>query len=144
MKEHMKYWRVIRHYFQRKYSLNISELELFLFLYSEGYFTRKVFNEFAFLYTWDRSIFADLTSRGFISTFTKDKKREVYCLSRRGIYIVKQIYKVLDGEMILPQEDECDPSKGYVANKYRKMIIRMNNEGRANNKVQINKPLPPY
>ena len=53
----LKYFRVIRYYMRRKYDLSLSDLEMLLFLYSEGLFTRSDFSEFGQIMSWDRRRF---------------------------------------------------------------------------------------
>ena len=39
---YLKHWRTVKFYIKAKYELSEAELELILFLYSEGYFTKEL------------------------------------------------------------------------------------------------------
>ena len=44
--DYLKYWRVVKYYVKAKYGLTQAELEMLLFLKSEGYFDKDKFKEF--------------------------------------------------------------------------------------------------
>ena len=44
-KDYLKHLRLIRRYYMLKYKLNLADLEMLLFLYSENRFPKKTFNE---------------------------------------------------------------------------------------------------
>ena len=43
---YLKYWRVVRYYIKKKYNLTTAELEVLLFLKTEGRFSRDDFDTF--------------------------------------------------------------------------------------------------
>jgi len=44
--DYLKYWRVIRYFIKAKYNLTQGDLDVILFLNSEGYFDKAKFDEF--------------------------------------------------------------------------------------------------
>jgi hypothetical protein len=68
--DYLKFWRVIRYYVKSKHKLSQADLDIILFLYSESYFGREKFDEFAELVSWDKQRFGRLL---------KDKWFEFYC-----------------------------------------------------------------
>ena len=44
--DYLKYWKVVRQWARSKHQLSTSEIEMILFLYSEGPFKRKAFDEY--------------------------------------------------------------------------------------------------
>ena len=56
----LKYWRVVRYYIKRKYNLTQADLDILLFLYSEGRFTRQVFKAYEGVVNWEPKRFKRL------------------------------------------------------------------------------------
>jgi len=84
---YLKYWRVIRQWIKTKYGVGEVELELLLFLYSEGYFNKDKFQEFNSLLSWDKKRFSNLLRDGWIEssrTFRIGQSYR-YCLSFKAI-----------------------------------------------------------
>ena len=54
---YLKYWRVVRNFIQVKYNLSEPDLDILLFLFSEEYFTRDTYKEYAKLFSWDQKRF---------------------------------------------------------------------------------------
>ena len=131
--DYLKYWRVIRYFFQKKYNLNQQDMEMLLFLYSEGYFNRKKFQEFDRLLSWDLRRFDRLKKEGWISMFKQHDygSRCVYEISQKGKRAIDSLYKKLNGEEI-PSTSDGNPL--YYKNVsstdkiYRDFIESMNKE----------------
>jgi hypothetical protein len=70
--DYLKYWRVIRQYIKARYELSQADLDMLLFLYSEGYFGKDKFREFAQLVSWDVNRFDRLLTQGWIENFRAD------------------------------------------------------------------------
>ncbi len=73
--DYLKYWRVIRQYIKVKYGLTQSDLDIILFLNSEGYFDKDKFSEFDSILSWDEQRFNKLLRDGWIEVFRKRKVR---------------------------------------------------------------------
>lgn len=131
----LKYWKVIRQYVKARYELNQSDLDMLLFLYSEGYFGKDRFKEFAELVSWDRDRFERLRQNGWIENFRAGRRgvKGLYCLSFKAKRMINSIYKKLSGEEI-PMTAENNPmfkkKVKYSDKVYRNMITRMNQETR--------------
>ena len=127
----LKYWRVIRQYVKVKYSLSQSDLDMILFLYSEQYFGKDKFREFAEIVSWDSQRFERLRRDGWIENFRPRKGgvKGLYALSFKAKRMVTSIYKKLSGEEI-PMTAENNPmfkkNVKYSDKVYRNMIKEMN------------------
>jgi len=133
----LKYWRVIRQYTKIKYGLSQSDLDVLLFLYSEGYFGKDKFREFAQLVSWDEQRFGRLLRDGWIENFRPRKggTKGLYSLSFKAKRMITSIYKKLSGEEI-PMTAENNPmykkKVAFTDKVYRNMITRMNAELKKN------------
>ena len=58
--DYLKYWKVVKHWARAYYNLKTADIEMMLFLYSEGLFTRKQFEEFNEIMSWDKMRFQKL------------------------------------------------------------------------------------
>ena len=129
--DYLKYWRVIRYYFKKKYNISTADLEMLLFLYSERYFSKEKFNEFNELLSWDVKRFDSLLKKGWIGVFRKNrhKHKTLYEISHKGRHMIGSIYKKLNGEEI-PESLTGNPmllkNVSYSDKVYRNMIREMN------------------
>lgn len=100
--DYLKYWRIVKYYVKAKYGLKEGDLDLLLFLSSEGYFSRDKFTEFEKLLSWNRDRFYDLVAAGWIEVFRKKqhKKKNMYNLSDRAKKVVSTVYNILNGDEI--------------------------------------------
>jgi hypothetical protein len=131
MNDYLKYWRVIRQYIKVKYKLTQSDLDVLLFLNSEGYFDKDKFSEFDNVLSWDVGRFDKLLRDGWIEVFRKrhGKTKGLYTLSYKAKRVVTSIYKKLSGEEI-PTSPSQNPiflkNVSYSDKRYRNAIIAMN------------------
>jgi hypothetical protein len=131
MEDYLKYWRIIRQYIKVKYGLTQSELDVLLFLNSEGYFNKDKFAEFDKVLSWDESRFNKLLRDGWIEVFRKrhGKTKGLYTLSYKAKRVVTSVYKKLNGEE-LPTSPSQNPmflkNVSYTDRRYREAIIEMN------------------
>lgn len=127
----LKYWRVIRQYVKIKYELSQSDLDMLLFLYSEGYFGKDKFKEFSQLVSWDVKRFDRLLTKGWIENFRPRRRgvKGLYSLSFKAKRMITSIYKKLSGEEI-PMTAENNPmfkkNVKFTDKVYRNMIMTMN------------------
>ena len=98
--DYLKYWRVIRQFIKAKYKLTQPDLDILLFLKSEGYFSRDNFDEFNSLLSWDKTRFERLRKDGWVEKFRNrvGKRKALYMLSSKGNNVVNLIYKKLAGQ----------------------------------------------
>ena len=129
--DYLKYWRVIRYYYQRKHNLKPAELDTLLFLRSEKYFTKQKFKEFNELFPWNERRFDDLLSNGWIATLSRSSlpHKTIYKLSHKTNILMNDIYRKLSGEE-LSVDPNINPlfkkNVKYTDKVYRNMIKKMN------------------
>ena len=129
--DYLKFWRVIRYYMKAKHNLSQADLDIILFLYSEGYFGQADFDKFAELVSWEVGRFVRLQKDGWIVHFRKRRGniRALYQLSDKATRVVLDIYRKLNGEEI-PTSISANPmfhrNVSYNDKVYRNMILEMN------------------
>jgi hypothetical protein len=129
--DYLKFWRVIRFYMKAKHGLTTADLDIILFLYSEGYFGKSKFDEFAELVSWENDRFNRLHKEGWIETFRRKGTdgRALYQLSYKATRVVLDIYRKLSGEEI-PTSITNNPmfrkNVTYNDKVYRNMVLEMN------------------
>ena len=129
--DYLKFWRVIRFYMKAKHGLTTADLDIILFLYSEGYFGKSKFDEFAELVSWENERFNRLHKEGWIETFRRKGTdgRALYQLSYKATRVVLDIYRKLSGEEI-PTSITNNPmfrkNVTYNDKVYRNMVLEMN------------------
>jgi hypothetical protein len=130
--DYLKYWRVIRYYVKAKHDLTQADLDIILFLYSESYFSKKDFDRYSEIVSWDIGRFDRLHASGWIETFRRKMPKTgdyLYQLSYKATRLVLDIYRKLSGEEI-PTSLSSNPmflkNVSYSDKVYRNMIIEMN------------------
>lgn len=132
--DYLKYWKVVRQWARSYYKLSIAEIEMLLFLYSEGPFTRGQFEEYNEIMSWDKKRFHNLLGNGWIIKWRERKGREatLYGLSFSGKRVCASIYKKLNKEEMVSEHRRKNPifssSAKYSEKVYRKLIKKMNRE----------------
>ena len=61
--DYLKYWKVVRYFIKAKYGLSTGDLDMILFLYSEQYFDKGKFDEFANVIGWNAQRFERLREK---------------------------------------------------------------------------------
>jgi uncharacterized protein YqgQ len=133
-KEHdfLKYWRIVRYYITRQYDISYPELELLLYLYDEGVFTKTDFKEFEECMSWRKGRFEELMDKGLIRKW-RDRKgaghANLYELTQKARLICNQAYKKLTQEEAISEDkyrNEVFRSNNYMDKIYRRLIKKMN------------------
>lgn len=133
-KEHdfLKNWRVVRYYITKQYDISYPELELLLYLYDEGVFTKTDFKEFEECMSWRKGRFEELMDRGLIKKW-RDRHREGYAnmyeLTQTAKLICNQTYKKLTKEEPISEDkyrNKVFRSDNYMDKIYRRLIKKMN------------------
>jgi hypothetical protein len=130
-RNYLKYWRVIRQYYKAKFGLSQADIDILLFMYSEGYFTKRRFDEFDRLVCWDKDRFSVMKRKGWFELFKASigNKPAIYQMSDKAKLIVADIYRKLNGEE-LPMHNKRNPmlkrSAKYSEKIYIDMIVEMN------------------
>lgn len=135
--DYLKFWRIIRYYMKSKHGLGQADLDMILFLYSEGYFGKEKFDEFAQLVSWELGRFERLRHEGWIERFRRKGKdgKALYQLSYKSTRMVLDIYRKLNGEEIpvsISYNSMFHKNVCYNDKVYRNMIVQMNAYQRAN------------
>jgi hypothetical protein len=101
-RDYLKYWRLARRYVKVKYNLKFADLEMLLFLYTEGYFDKRLFHEYKQVFPWEKNKMERLISEGWITIFRKKKPgtREIYELSFKAKAIISNLYDICEGKTI--------------------------------------------
>jgi hypothetical protein len=136
-KNYLKYWKVIRQYYKTKFKISQADLDMLLFMYSEGYFTQMRFREYSRIIGWDKTRFKRLLDNGWFEMFRKSNghTRSIYIMSDKGKGLVTNIYKKLNGED-LPATVCNNPMMKKKAKYSDKVMLDMIAEMRAFNKQQ--------
>tara|TARA_R110002020_G_scaffold134960_2_gene301338 strand:+ start:2240 stop:2653 length:414 start_codon:yes stop_codon:yes gene_type:complete len=131
----LKHWRVVRFYIKKKYDIGQPDLDVLLFLYSEGRFTRKIFNDYCQIVSWDRKRFKRLVDSGWIVTWRKSHGRSfsIYELSHKAKTMISRTYRILLGEEPIPDSVKRNPllrNDAKYLDKVHKNIIKDMRKGR--------------
>ena len=130
----LKYFRVVRYYVCKRYDVSLPDLEMLLFLYSEGLFTRSDFSEFEQIMSWDVKRFERLRNNKWITMWRKSKGSEpaLYEVSLRCKQMIISMYKKLSGEEFISENKYLNPifskDASYMDKVYRRAIKRLNQE----------------
>jgi hypothetical protein len=130
--DYLKYYRIVRYWACKYYQVSMPNLEVILFLHSEGLFTENDFNEFASLCGFTVGKFEALVKDGFIVIFKQATNKEVamFELSRKARTMVTKIYAKLNGLEPISERGGSNKlflaSAGWAEKQYAKAIINMN------------------
>jgi|TARA_R110000782_G_scaffold54064_1_gene114536 hypothetical protein len=136
--DYLKYWKVVKQWAKVKYKLGTADIEMLLFLYSEGLFTQKQFEEYNEIMTWDKNRFHNLLKDKLIIVWRKRKGRDatLYELGFSGKRICASIYKKLNMEELVSENKRSNPMFStqavYSEKVYRNIIKKMNQEIKKN------------
>lgn len=132
--DYLKYWKVVKQWARAKYKLGTADIEMMLFLYSEGLFTKFQFEEFNEIMSWDKNRFHKMLKDKWIIKWRERQGREstLYELGFSGKKVCASIYKKLNKEETIAEDRKNNPmferSTEYSNKVYRKMIKKMNDE----------------
>ena len=106
--DYLKYMKVVRYWAMAKYDISPSHIDMLLYLYSEGLFTKKKFADYRKLMAWGESTFYDLFNDGWITKWRKQNPRlhesALFEVSYKGKKMVNSIYRKLNGEEKISQD----------------------------------------
>ena len=132
--DYLKHFRTIRYDIKRRWGLELPDLELLLFLYSEGLFTRKEFKEMTQTYSWSKTRFEKLRHAGWIHMWRPHRGREaaLYEVTEKTRRVIDTFYKRLAYQMRISEEPTRNPifkkGAGYMDKVYQRAIKRFNKE----------------
>ena len=128
----LKYQRVVRYYIKRKYDISDAELDMMLFLYDEGLFTKDAFNEFAQSMSWDKNRFSGMVQDDLIRKWRSRKETQnsnLWELTIKSKRICNHMYKKLMQEEHIsedPYRNEIFKGNNYMDRVYKNLIKKMN------------------
>jgi hypothetical protein len=128
----LKYWRVIRRYCLEKYGLSTEDLDVLLFIKSEGLFNTRRWKEYKKIISWEKHRLERLVADGWIDQHRKHHKTtsSLYRISMKGLRVTMSIYSKLNGEE-MPTSPSTNPiflkKVGFMTKQYREAILNMNN-----------------
>jgi hypothetical protein len=144
--DYLKYFPVTYWYWCRKYELTKPDMDMMCFLYSEQYFSKTKFNEFANTVSWDKNRFLRLVKDGWIQKIDMHMKlrdgrdKYVYVISTKGKHMITGLYEVLNGKEIamgwnvnpLSSSDGTKSKEGirFTDKTHRIALVRINKERR--------------
>jgi len=142
--DYLKYMKVVRYWAMAKYDISPSHIDMLLYLYSEGLFTKDKFADYRKLMAWGESTFYDLFNEGWITKWRKQNPRlhesALFEVSYKGKKMVNSIYRKLNGEEKISQDPRYNPIfDDAVANStdkiYRRAIRYFNGDMKYNSKI---------
>ena len=127
-RDYLKYWRVVKYWTKNKYSITLGELDMMLFLYSEGVFNKQKFQEFNRLIGWNKNRFKDLLARDWIVKWRNHtyKEKALYELSYKGKRMISNVYDKLNGKEFSENTPMFNRNAGYNDRVYREYIEKLN------------------
>lgn len=131
--EFLKHWRVVRYLIKQQYNISQEELELLLFLYSEGRFTKDDFEWYTAIVPWNPKRFKKLKDEGWIKSWGSNykKRRAVYCLTHKAKLMCARVYRLLLEEEAFPMSERNPVSspKRYMEWRYKRAMEDINKKG---------------
>ncbi len=134
----MKYWRVVRSWAKAKHGLSTLDLDLLMFLYSEGLFSRKDFKEYDFMLSYDAKRLPHLIKQGWVHIWRQGTKKQktLFEVSVKTRKVVGSIYKKLLKEESISEAMSHNPmyrpSAPYIQKRMKPIIRKFNREVKAN------------
>jgi len=129
--DYLKYWRVIRRYYLEKYGLSTEDLDVLLFIKTEGFFSTRKWKEYKQIISWEKYRLDRLVKDGWIDQHRKNFKTtsSLYRISMKGLRVTMSIYSKLNGEE-MPTSPSTNPifrkKVGFMTRQYREAILNMN------------------
>lgn len=135
MNDFMKYWRIIRYYYLKKYQISESELDLLLYFYSVKYFTENDCYIFLQTFKWDRGKLTRLRQKGFIDIHKNAHANSatIWKMTFKGKKLVASLYDKLNGGTISENYQFNRlflKNAGFAHKTYKNAILEMNEEMR--------------
>jgi hypothetical protein len=129
--DYLKYWKVVKYWVKRKYTISSGDLDLLLFLYSEHLFNKTKFEEFNELMSWDSNRFYRLIKEGWIHKWREKKGQQaaLYELTYAAKRMIDNVYKKLNGEKF---------SESYVNNPIFKHDVKFRDKVYRNYMKKVN------
>lgn len=129
-----KYYRLVRKWACKTYSLNDADLELLIHFDCLGKFTRNDYIDGTYIYSWDKHRWERLRKEGWIEVYAKRNhttiKYNIYKVSTKCKYLISRIYRILLGKEDLPisRRSIFNKNNSYRDKVYNSAIDKMNKD----------------
>ena len=127
----LKYYRLIRKWACKTYSLSDSDLELLIYLDCKNRFTRNEFIKGVYTYSWDKNRWERLRNEGWIDVWRHRNgttiKYSIYKTSFKCSQLISRIYRIMLAQEDLPTSERSVfyNNKSYTDKVYNKAIDDM-------------------
>ena len=127
----LKYYRLVRKWACKTYSLNDADLELLIYLDCVSRFTRNDFINGTYIYSWDKKRWERLRKEGWIEVWRHRNrttiKYSVFKVSFKGQQLISRIYRILMAEEDIPTSERSVfyNNKSYTDKVFNKAIDDM-------------------
>ena len=126
-----KYYRLVRKWACKTYSLKDADLELLIYLDCKSRFTRNNFIDGSYTYSWDKNRWERLRREGWIEVWRHRNrttiKYSIYKTSFKSSQLISRIYRILLGEEDIPTSERnvFYNNKSYTDKVFNKSIDDM-------------------
>lgn len=130
--DYLKYIRIVRYWACKYYNVTLPNLEILLFLYSEGLFTENYFTDFTKLCGFKMDRFTTLRKDGWVVIFRDQTPNElaIYEVSKKTKSMIRTIYRKLNGIEPISEHSSNNPiflaTASHTDKNYQRSIIEMN------------------
>lgn len=137
----LQYIRIVFKWAQEKYGLSRPQLELFLYLYPKGVFTKSEFLEFqTTIAMYQIKAFRDMLAEGWITMWRPKRGKEsaLYTLSYKAKTICNKMHKLCVGDEKMSEDPRHNPiakKEEKTINAYYMNIIKKMNKDREQKKA---------
>jgi len=127
----LKYYRLIRKWACKTYSLKDADLELLIYLDCKNRFTRNDFIDGEYTYSWDKDRWERLRRDGWIEVWRHRNrttiKYSIFQTSQKCKRLISRMYRIMLGEEDLPTSERSVfyKNKTYTDKVYNKAIDDM-------------------
>lgn len=135
--DYLKYYRVARYWMKKRYGMSNNDLEVMLFLYSEGFFSKTKFKQYENIFGWEKIRFNRLVANKWISSWRKPSpgQHAIYEVSLKGKRALQSFYKKLEGSEPYPTTKNRNPllnpqTKSFTDKVYFMQMQTINKEHR--------------
>lgn len=130
----LKYYRLVRKWACKTYSLNDADIELLIHFDCLGNFTRNDYIKGTYIYSWDKNRWERLRSAGWIDVYAYRNrttiKYTVYKVSTKCKHLIMRMYRIMLGQEDLPGSKRSifNKNNSYTDKVYSKAIEDMNKD----------------
>lgn len=133
--DYLKYWKIVRYWAGRKYNLNSRELDLVLYLNSNGLFTVQGKKAFKEMFGFRGKALEGLFEKGYVQVWRQGgtgREATLYDITDKTRKLCDTIYAILQGEEVLSELPTVNPlftkNATYADRLHARAITRMNKE----------------